>query len=86
MPEISRFLGIIVFMLYDDHAPAHFHAKYGDHLISVNILSGAIDGRFPRKARNSVCKWYVMHKEELLEDWELAQKHAELKKIAPLDK
>jgi hypothetical protein len=27
MPEISRFLGIIVYMLYNDHSPPHFHAK-----------------------------------------------------------
>lgn len=26
MPEICRFLGIVISMLYDDHAPPHFHA------------------------------------------------------------
>jgi hypothetical protein len=28
MPEICRFLGIVVYMLYDDHLPPHFHAEY----------------------------------------------------------
>jgi len=30
MPEISRFLGIIIAMFYKDHAPPHFHAIYGE--------------------------------------------------------
>ena len=85
MPEISRFLGIIIFMLYDDHAPAHFHAGYGNYRMSMEIVSGEIRGRFPRKQRKAVLEWYLIHKEDLLEDWELAKKHADLKKIAPLE-
>ena len=30
MPEISRFLGIVVYLLYDDHRPPHFHARYSE--------------------------------------------------------
>jgi hypothetical protein len=29
MPEISRFFGIIIAMYYKEHAPPHFHVKYG---------------------------------------------------------
>ena len=29
MPEISRFLGIVIKMFFDDHNPPHFHAEYG---------------------------------------------------------
>ena len=28
MPELSRFLGIVISMHYDDHAPPHFHVCY----------------------------------------------------------
>lgn len=31
MPEISRFFGIVIRMFYNDHAPPHFHAEYGEH-------------------------------------------------------
>jgi len=31
MPELTRFYGIIIRMYYDDHAPSHFHAFYGEH-------------------------------------------------------
>ena len=28
MPEISRFLGIIIYMYFNEHSPPHFHARY----------------------------------------------------------
>jgi Domain of unknown function (DUF4160) len=28
LPEISRFLGVAIFMYYNDHAPPHVHARY----------------------------------------------------------
>lgn len=37
MPEISRFLGIIISMNYNDHAPPHFHARYGDDQAIIDI-------------------------------------------------
>jgi hypothetical protein len=37
MPEISRFLGIIIAMYYKDHRPPHFHVKYGDYKASFSI-------------------------------------------------
>jgi hypothetical protein len=30
MPEISRFLGIVIAMYYKEHQPAQLHAKYRD--------------------------------------------------------
>jgi hypothetical protein len=30
MPTISEFFGILILMYYSDHAPPHFHARYGD--------------------------------------------------------
>ena len=50
MPVISRFLGIAIAILYRDHDPPHFHAIYGDYEITVNIIDGAVNGRFPRPA------------------------------------
>jgi hypothetical protein len=50
MPEISRFLGIVIAMFYRDHSPPHFHAIYGEYEITVEIESGIINGRFPKRA------------------------------------
>jgi hypothetical protein len=85
MPVISRFLGIVIAMYYDDHAPPHFHAKYGEYEIIVEIESGIIEGKFPNRALKHVLEWTEIHKDELKEDWKLAEEHEELKKIAPLE-
>jgi len=85
MPEISRFLGIIIAMFYKDHDPPHFHAKYGDYEITVDINEGIINGHFPRRALGHVMEWYQLHKDELLENWELSREGKPLKKIPPLE-
>ena len=45
MPEISRFFGIAVKMYYNEHAPPHFHAEYGEDMVG---------GQRSQKAMNSV--------------------------------
>jgi len=85
MPEISRFLGIVIRMYYRDHAPPHFHAEYGEHEIAVEIKTGLVEGRFPRRALIAVLEWYELHREELLADWELARLEQPLNRIAPLE-
>ncbi len=85
MPEICRFLGIVIYMLYDDHRPPHFHAEYGEYKISVEIHTGVVEGRFPRRALNVILEWYAIYKDQLLEDWRLAENHEPLKKIPPLE-
>lgn len=85
MPEISRFLGIIIFMNFNDHNPPHFHARYGDYELVVEINSGIIDGKFPKRALSLVFEWYEIHKEELLQDWELIRTTGEFYKIQPLE-
>ncbi len=85
MPEISRFLGIIIAMYYNDHSPPHFHAKYGEYEITVNIDGGLFDGRFPKRALRHVLEWYELHKADLEEDWHLARERKPLKSIPPLE-
>jgi len=85
MPEISRFLGIVVYMYYTDHAPPHFHAEYGEFEATVEIESGVITGKFPRRALNLVLEWYALHRDELVEDWRLAREKLPLRTISPLE-
>lgn len=85
MPELSRFLGIVIYMYHRDHAPAHFHAEYAEFEISVDIESGRVTGKFPRRALNLVMEWYSLHKVELAADWKRAQARQPLKAIDPLE-
>ncbi len=50
MPVISRFLGIVISMYYNEHNPPHFHARYEDYRVVIDIKSGiVIKGQFPKK-------------------------------------
>ncbi len=85
MPEISRFYGIIVSMFYDDHNPPHFHARYGEYKIVIDINSLRIlEGSFPPRALGLIIEWASLHKADLLKDWELAAKNLPPQKIEPL--
>ncbi|MEQ1706240.1 MAG: DUF4160 domain-containing protein [Rickettsiales bacterium] len=84
MPEISRFFGIVICMFANEHAPAHFHAYYQDFEIAVEIETGIVDGRFPPSQLRSVLDWCELHRDELMENWNIAVGHGILNKIKPL--
>ncbi len=85
MPEICRFLGIVIYMLYGDHQPPHFHASYGEYNLSVGINTGVVEGRFPRRALSALMDWHEIFKDQLMEDWLLSEEHQPLNKIPPLE-
>ena len=85
MPEISRFLGIVIAMYYRDHAPPHFHAIYGVFEVTVEIALGHVNGTFPGRALAHVQEWRNLHCQELLDTWTLARASRPLPKIEPLE-
>lgn len=85
MPELSRFLGIVIAMYYRDHGPPHFHAIYGEFEITVEIETGRVSGGFPNRALSHVQEWRQLHKMDLLADWELARRSEPMKRIEPLE-
>lgn len=85
MPEISRFYGIIVSMFYDEHNPPHFHARYGEYKIAIDINSLRIlEGKFPPRALGLIMEWASLYKNELLKDWEITAQNLPPEKIEPL--
>lgn len=85
MPRISSFYGIVIVMYFDDHPPPHFHARYGEHEAQVAIATGdVIGGSLPRSASKLVKEWADLHREELLDDWQRAERAEPLVSIEPL--
>ena len=85
MPEISRFFGIRITMYYQDHVPPHFHAEYGGYKALVDIdRARIIRGALPSNQLKLVLAWAVLHRDELLDNWERTQQSAPLKQILPL--
>jgi hypothetical protein len=86
MPEISRFFGIIIAMFYSDHAPPHFHVRYGEQRALIAIESLAVlEGDLSPRVLGLVIEWAQIHKAELRTDWEIARSLQPLKGIAPLE-
>ena len=85
MPEICRFFGIIISMNYQDHAPPHFHVRYGDQkaLVAIDPLL-VIEGRLSPRVLGLVIEWAALHQMELLDNWKLTYDQQKPKRIEPL--
>ena len=85
MPEISRFFGIVIKMFFNEHAPPHFHAFYGEFKATFSISTGQmIEGEFPQKQSVYVTAWALLHEKELMANWKLLTTGKGFKKIDPL--
>ena len=72
-------------MNYREHEPPHFHARYQDYEISVEIRSGVIEGKMPKRALKLLIEWAEQHKDELNDNWHRVQEKQPLSPILPLD-
>jgi hypothetical protein len=85
MPEICRFLGIIIAMYYKDHNPPHFHVLYNEHEAEIDIKTlTVLEGKLPARVLGLAMEWAELHKEELMDDWNLIQTTGKYNKIQPL--
>ena len=86
MPVISRFFGIVVSMNFADHAPPHFHARYGEHeaIVAIDPVR-VLRGDLPARVTGMVIEWAQRHRLELMEDWARARQHQPLVMIEPLE-
>lgn len=85
MPEISLFYGIRITMNWNEHNPPHFHVEYGEYHASVIIQKNAVDvGNLPNKQLKLVLAWCELHKDELMQNWELSKQKKTMNRINPL--
>ena len=87
MPELSRFYGIIVKMLYLDsgqHSKPHVHVYYGDFEASIGIDGELLAGSLPVKQLRLVQAWLVLHEDEAYAAWNNAVAGKSFSRIKPL--
>ena len=84
MPTISMFFGVVIRMYYDDHNPPHFHAYFGNHKAMFDFDGNLTQGNFPQKQFKLIQAWTLLHKDELLANWELSRNNEQLFLINPL--
>ena len=80
MPEISRFYGIIIKMIYQDTG----HVYYGDYRASVGIDGELLAGSLPVKQMKLVSAWLTLHEDEAYGAWNKAVAGIPFERIEPL--
>ena len=87
MPEISRFLGMVVQMDPDDHPWPHFHIRYEGRSAAIFYLRSMSirirDRRLPASQAEAVRRWAELHKDELLENWERLERNEHTIRLPP---
>jgi hypothetical protein len=82
------FYGIIVRMYFFDdkqHKIPHIHAECAEYKSVFNILDCTmLAGQLPPGKEQLVKAWIVIHREELLADWQIALNGEEPFRIDPL--
>ena len=85
MPEISRFLGIVITMYFNDHNPPHFHVRYEEYRARIGIEPLELrEGQLPPRVLGLVMEWGEMHQSELMQNWTTLAKEGIFRRIAPL--
>ena len=85
MPTSSQFQGIDILMRVNEHAPPHFHAKYGEHIAAIGIGDWEYKaGSLPTRVYKLVIKWGKLHEDELRANWSRTERGEMPKKIQGL--
>ena len=87
MPELSRFEGIVIKLLYSDnsqHNKPHVHVYYGEYEASVGVDGELLAGNMPVRQLKMVVGWLALHEEEVYKAWNNAVKGEAFNTIAPL--
>ena len=88
MAAISMFYGLIIYLYqYDNirHHLPHIHEKYQREWAIFSISDGnIIEGELKTDKVKLVQAWILIHKEDLLANWELAITGQPVFKVEPL--
>lgn len=89
MPELCRFYGLIIRMLYNDdaeHHKPHVHVVCDGMQASVALDGEILAGGLPPKKLALLRAWLILREDELYEAWNNAVRANSIThKIAPLE-
>jgi Domain of unknown function (DUF4160) len=86
MPEICRFLGIIIRMFYNEHNPPHFHVYYNEYKAEISIQTlDILAEELPKRVYKLAIEWALENRKELMTDWDLMRNDQVPLPIKPLD-
>ena len=87
MPELSRFQGMIIYLLFRDnneHNKPQGHVYDGEYKAAIGIDGELLAGKLPARQMKMVVGWLALHEEEAYAAWNLAVAGEHFNKIAPM--
>ena len=82
MPRLCHIDGVTIWMDYLGHNPPHFHARYGEHDISVDIRDlRVLAWNLPKSKEKVLFGWAIEHRQDLLDRWDDASNGREVTPI-----
>lgn len=87
MPELSRFAGMVIIMLFKDtkqHNKPHVHVYYGEYEASIGLDGELLAGSMPKKQYKILVGWLLYNEEKVYKAWNLAVQGKHFDKIKPL--
>lgn len=87
MPELCRFEGIVIKLLYNDtvqHNKPHIHVYYGEYQASIGMDGELLAGSLPMRQLKMIVGWLALHEDETYAAWNCAVRGIPFEKIRPL--
>ncbi|MBU9735788.1 DUF4160 domain-containing protein [Diplocloster agilis] len=87
MPELCRFGGMVIVMLFKDtkqHNKPHVHVYYGEYEASVGLDGELLSGSLPSKQYKILVGWLLYNEENVYKAWNLAVQGEHFEKIKPM--
>lgn len=88
MPELCRFSGMIIRMLYKDnvtHNKPHVHVYCGEYEASIGLDGEVLAGQLPPKKLTLLQAWLILREEELYAAWNNAVRSIPFDKVLPIE-
>ena len=88
MPEIARFLGMVITMyceVGEKHKDPHFHVKYGDDSAEYHINGTLLKGGLPNKQHKRIVAWAEEHHKTLELLWDAAYRGERVRKVREVE-
>ena len=87
MPELARFEGIVIKLLFNDnarHNEPHIHAYYGEYSATISLQGKLLAGSMPSKQFHMIVGWLAFREMEVYAAWAKAANGEHFDKIKPL--
>jgi len=83
MPEISRFMGMVIQLYYDDHLVPHIHVRQAESRCRIDLNGILLDGNISLPKLHIIKRWISLHHSELLKNWKRIRNGKQPERIEP---